>query len=357
MMKKIIIAVVSILIALAAWYGLRSKPAVLPVLKPVPVQLSTVYEHNIPVTVTAMGHILAPQTVMLEAKQPGAIKALYFKSGGVVKKGQALIQIDSASQRAAYLSKTALYEKNKQVYDRYVEANKRLPDAVSKLLVAQAKNDTQSSYADMLVAKQALGDTLVRAPFAGTMGALQTISSSNQVGITQVSVGAFVVQGTPLVLISNIDNKLLEYQVSLSSYPLALKQKVIARSSAYPKQKFSGYVSYVSPTVDQTTQAQTVHASITANSALLTPGMFVFVKQTLKAENKVIAIPGLALVPSLSGYSVYTVSNNKIQSTPVTIGQRFNTLVVISKGLKVGDKIVVSGVSHLSPGQAVEVTK
>ena len=87
----------------------------------------------------------------------------------------------------------------------------------------------------------------------------------------------------------------------------------------------------------------------------LKSGMKVFVTQVLNPNRKVLAVSGLALVPSIQGYSLYTVEKNKVKSVPVRVGVRTKTMVEIISGLKPGQPYIVDGIEQVHPGTPVKV--
>ena len=81
------------------------------------------------------------------------------------------------------------------------------------------------------------------------------------------------------------------------------------------------------------------------------------VTQTLRADRKILAVPGISLVPSLSGYDVYKIDDSKVKAVPVQVGERYDTLVTITSGIQPGDEIIVSDIEKVHPGSPVKVVK
>lgn len=359
-----IISLILILVAGAGawyWHTLHSK-TLTPVAKPTLVSTIKAKVVTIPLQVKAIGQVIAPQTVMLKTQIAGPVTKLFFKSGELVKKNQLLVQVDQTAAKAAVAQQLANYSNLKSQYDRLVRLSKLSKGDVTADQLSQAKNNTLAAQAQWQAAEKQLDDTQIRAPFAGTIGLPQAVLNQIAIGGTavnetaQLNVGTYLAEGAPVAILSNTREMLVQYQVpELYSGLLKLGQPVNVSFMAFPNKIFHGYVTYISPVVYQNTQAYNVRASINDPNELLRSGMNANVTQTINPTRKIIAIPGISLVPSLSGYSVYTIEKSKVKETPVTIGQHFKGLVAIKSGLKAGDAIIQSGNLSVHPGMTVKI--
>ncbi len=330
----------------------------------VQVKVRPIQEYNIPVTVSAVGQVIAPNTMMIKAKQPGEIVGIYFKSGQWVRKGQLLLKIDDISEKAVLAQQQANYQRALTEFKRYRSLQRRDKDAVAADVVSQKLGIMRMARAQVEEAKKQLQDTNVLAPFAGIIGTLQSAGNTVSIGgqqihqSTQLTIGSYLQTGAPIALISDPKHVEVEYQVpqQYSRY-LKLGQPIALRTTAYPGQQFTGTVNYVSPVILENSQAYNVRAMIGNDKLALKSGMSAMVTQTLQPKRNVLAVFGLSLVPDLSGYSVYTIQNSKVKATPVKIGQRFNNMVAVLSGLKQGEPVIVSGMNKIHEGSLVKVVK
>jgi multidrug efflux pump subunit AcrA (membrane-fusion protein) len=314
-----------------------------------------------PLSIDAMGTIIAPETVMLKAKTAGNVQAVYFHAGQWVEKGARLVQLQSEIQEATVAQKQAKVTETKADYDRYLT----LYRTDRENLLIQQLDTTKANYlmavADLDAAKQALANTTLLAPFAGYVGTLTSEANAVNTGsssfsnTTEINVGSYLEAGDPIVFISNPSHVVVEYQVAQSvSQHVALDQMVTVHSSAYPGKIFQGNIVFISPIVYQSSRAFIVRAAIENLDHALKSGMNVTVNHVLVPHRSVLVVPGIDLVPSFSGYNVYTVEDNKVQIVPVSVGERADTLVEITKGLKAGDRIIVSDTDNVEVGQTVK---
>lgn len=205
---------------------------------PVLVVVSSVKEQNLPLIVTALGILAAPQGTMLKSQQAGVIQNILFKNGQSVKSGQLLVQLNAQSQQAAYDQAQAALFNAKSLYDRYMSLNKEDPDVLSKMQIDQQYATYQEALATLAGMKKNLEDMQIRAPFAGTMGS------------TSLSVGSYLNAGDAVVAIVNLSNLEVVYQVPEKSYALVqLGQSVNLTVDSYPGQTFSAIVDYKAPLV------------------------------------------------------------------------------------------------------------
>jgi RND family efflux transporter MFP subunit len=358
-MKRFSITVLILIISAGAgvWYWNKhhSAPAASVSAMPEPALVSTVKAKilTIPLQIKALGQVVAPQTVMLKTQIAGPVTGLFFKSGEFVQKNQLLIQVDQTAAKAAAAQQLANYSNSETQYDRLARLSKLSKSAdVSANQLFQAKNTMLASKAQWEAAEKNLADTQIRAPFAGTIGLPQAVPSQ----IAQLNIGTYLAAGDSVALLSNTREMLVQYQVpEFYSDTLKLGQPIAVSFMAFPNKVFHGHVTYISPVIYQNTQAYNVRAAINDPGNLLRSGMNANVTQTIDPNRKIIAIPGTSLVPSLSGYSVYTIEKSKVKEIPVTIGQHFNGLVAIKSGLKAGDAVIESGQLNVHPGMTVTV--
>lgn len=171
-------------------------------------------------------------------------------------------------------------------------------------------------------------------------GIIQSLSIKN---------GHHVTTGQPLFNISNLNVLWADfdiYESELSFFELG--QAVSITSRPFPKNKFSGHLSFISPTIDPNNRTIRIRAEIQNPSLKLKPGGYItgIVKKTL---NNVLLIPKTAVLWTGHRSFVYIKtkdgSSNSFIATPVTLGEVVNnTLYTIIKGLNIGDEIVTEGV-------------
>ncbi|RYZ22016.1 MAG: efflux RND transporter periplasmic adaptor subunit, partial [Sphingobacteriales bacterium] len=86
----------------------------------------------------------------------------------------------------------------------------------------------------------------------------------------------------------------------------------------------------------------------------LRAGMNCLVRVANSDAGNQLTIPNKALTEQLGEFFVYVMGDsNKVVQRRVSVGSRFNEMVVIRDGLKEGEQIVSDGVQNLRPGAVV----
>lgn len=335
--------------------------------KPVPtlVKTSQVAKRTIPLTASAIGMVASSATVILVAQTEGLIQAIHFKPGQFVQKGQVLLNIDDHLQKAQLAQKQAELAEAKSVLQRNIALAQQDPDAVTQATLEQLRSLVLSAEAQVTYQKQQLANTIIRAPFSGTISAfLPSLSNTVIAGepsffYTQLTEGAYVTVGTALATLVNPQIAYVEYALPEAQAALAkLGQSVIVSGfDAQDNSKsYRGQVIYIAPSVTYQKHTVMLRATIavSADKALL-PGTFLYVTQVLLPDRKVIAIPGLAVSADMTGYGVDLIKRNQVVWQPITLGERKGDWVEVTKGLQVGDSIIVAGQEKVHPGSLVKV--
>ncbi|ODN43111.1 efflux RND transporter periplasmic adaptor subunit [Piscirickettsia litoralis] len=362
------IVALAIITAAVSYYHLsNTTKATTTAAKATAVTVATVKTQAIPLQLSAVGTVISPRTVMLKAQQAGVIRHIYFHSGEQVHQGQLLLQIDNAKQKAALAAAQANLFSLEADYKRNLLMAKNDQATVSPNTLDQKLGAVRAAKANVAKAKENLLETQVRAPFSGQISALEAVSnSSDATGAalnqdTQITLGGYLEEGDNIVVLTEPKNILIQYQLPQEySADMAVGQPVqITCAQQASTQTFTGKVSYISPTLLTNSHAYLARATVhlAANRDTLKPGMTVLLTQTLQQGRQTLAVPGLSLVPSLTGFSVYMIENHKARAVPVQTGNRYDTWVAINQGVKAGDKIIVSGLNDIHPGSLVKVTQ
>lgn len=367
MKKRFILSTVIFLVLLFfAWViynHLHSKIKV-ETIKPILVSVTTAKIKTVPFTIHALGQVVAPETIMLKTQTGGVVTHINFKGGQTVTKGQLLLQLDSVSAKASVAERYANYINLRTQYNRYAKLSKIDYSAVSKDDLSQKKSAMEAAKAQWQSAKQQLSYTQIRAPFNGTIGIPEqtfnqiAVDTANLSEPVQLNIGSYLPSGSAIAILSNPDHIFVQYQVPQNyGGKLKIGQLVHIKIAAFPKTVFKGVVRYISSIVFESDQAFEVVASIENPNPLIRSGMNADISQVLDPHRKILTIPGLSLVPSLSGYSVYKIEDSKVKAVPVSIGERFNDLVAITAGLKPGDHVISNGTLDVQPGMKVKIKK
>lgn len=355
MIRKIIIAVVLVLLIAGALSGIKAlqiktlaeagKSFAPP---PESVAVATVQPEEWQGTLTAIGSITAIQGVTITPEIAGTVSEISFESGAVVNKGDLLVRLDTSSEEAQLRAIDAQSDLAKINLGREESLRKQNIGAQSDLDSSEALMKQTMANADAI--KAVIAKKTIRAPFTG------------QLGIRQVNLGQYVDAGKPIVWLQTITPVYADFslpQQELSQLSNAMPARL--RIDSYPDRVFEGTLSAINPGLDQNTRSVSLRATFDTPNQLLRPGMFARVELLLPGHQDVLVIPATSVLRAPSGDSVYVVeaggadgkSGLKVRQQLVRIGRERGDFISIESGLKAGDHIVSAGQFKLRSGMAV----
>lgn len=289
----------------------------------------------------ALGTARANESVEVTAKVANQVTVVRFDEGQQVRRGDVLVELDGAQARADLAAAEAALAESRSQYQRSRElyTTKVLSDSQIEQIEATFK----ANQARVDAARARVGDTVVRAPFAG------------RVGLRRVSVGSLISPGTVITTLDDTSTIKLDFTVPetfLSAVEPGLE--VVARSVSYPDENFAGRVSSVDTRVDPATRSVTVRALVPNPQGLLKPGMFLTVRLSRGATDALM-VPEEALVPEQGNVFVYVVKDGVAEKRSVRMGQRRVGEVQVLEGLAAGELVVTEGTQKLRNGAAVSL--
>jgi membrane fusion protein (multidrug efflux system) len=306
----------------------------------IPVNMMKVTTSPVSSTVSAVGALIAEDSVVLRPEIDGRIVRLLFKEGQPVKQGEVLVMLDSADQRARVAAAQADMKLAESRYKRNEELVAQ--NFISKQALDEARANLDVQRARLQQEQAALDKTSIRAPFTAVAG------------LRQVSPGAYVNKGDDIVRLDALGTLKLEVPVPETYLPLVhIGQPVSLTVDALPGQTFSGRVNVIDPVVDPASRNVRMRARIANPKGQLKPGMFARATANLGGKTSAILLPEQVIVPKPDGSYVFLAVNGKAELRKVTLGKREPGRVEIVSGVAVGDNVVLDGQIKLRPGVPV----
>ena len=335
--------------------------------KPVPVTVEAVRTENVPVYLTALGTVQALNTVTVSPQIGGLLMKLNFAEGHEVKKGEVLAEIDPRSLQAAY-DQAAARKRQDQAQLATARSNlSRSLDLASKGYISKQDMDTLSNtvsqYEAAVAADEAsLNDARVQ------LGYTKVISPINGLaGIRGVDPGNIVTTASSIVTLTevhpiNVIFPLPEQNVELvrkaqqTEAPLAVAALDSAGSKVIAGH---GVLKVINNQIDTSTGTFNLKAEFPNDENTLFPGQFVNVRLKVNTVKDGLVIPSQAVQRGPDGDYVYQLQpDSTVKMQPVTVGQEVgDSHVMVTKGLKAGDKVVTEGQFRLKPGSKVNALK
>jgi membrane fusion protein (multidrug efflux system) len=316
-----------------------------------------------------VGRIKAIEKVDIRARVEGFLEKVLFKEGDDVKVGQLLYQIEKVQfqaqvdQAEANLTVVQAEFTNAQLqYDRQLELSKRQYSPQStvdqdKAALDQAMGKVMQTKAALTQAKVNLDYTDIRAPIAGRIG--RTAVTVGNLVNPATGVLATIVSQDPIYVLFPVSVRDLETirearhreGDTLAKIDIRLR---LSNGHDYPHR---GVWNLTDPQVDQQTDSLIMRAIMPNPDRALIDGQFVTAIIQERREEPRLVIPQAALQVDQSGYYVMVVDDDhKVQLRRVQTGPNRGIDVIVTSGVKEGDKLIVDGIQKVRPGQVVQET-
>src|ERR1041385_769580 len=358
--------------SLALWLtACGKKGANGPAPPPPEVSVVTVASERVDRTTELPGRINSVREAQVRARATGILLKRLFEEGSNVKEGEVLFEIDPAPLQAslnsakASMAKTeAALKESQATVDRYKEL---VPiNAISKQVYDQAVATLGQNEAELLAAKAAIQTAELNLGYAQVSAPI-----SGRIGKAMVTEGALVsaTEATQLAVIRQLDPVYFDFTQS-STEVLRLKRALEKKAleSVAPGQarvtlmledgtvyQHAGKLLFSDIAVDPTTGTITLRAEFPNPENLLMPGMFARAEIIEAVSANAITIPQRTVTRGAAGKSTVLVVNdeNKVEVRTIEVDRIVGNKVVVAKGLKPGERIVVEGSQKAPPGSVV----
>ncbi|MDH3287641.1 MAG: efflux RND transporter periplasmic adaptor subunit [Betaproteobacteria bacterium] len=307
-----------------------------------PVKAGTVRTGTIVEEVSAVGTLLANESVMIRPERDGRIAQIHFAEGQLVKRGVKLVSLDASETEAQLAAISAEAKLNRSRLKRAEELKEK--SFISAEALDVARETLNQSVARRAEVKSRLEKMTILAPFDGVAG------------LRQVSPGAYVRAGQDIARLEGIGTLKLDFRVpELYLGRIRPEQEVEVRVDAFSGDTFRGAIYALEPAVDEQSRTVLLRAHVPNPDVRLKPGMFARVLLVLGTRKNALLVPEQALVPRGNDNFVFRIVDNKAVLSKVELGLRRPGQVEITKGLTAGEQIVVDGQLKLRPGVPVKV--
>ncbi|MFL6550902.1 MAG: efflux RND transporter periplasmic adaptor subunit [Povalibacter sp.] len=289
--------------------------------------------------IEAVGTARARESVDVTSKASNIVTAIRFKEGDLVKRGEVLVELDSAEARAALAEAEAAFAESESQFRRSRDLYAQQALSISQL--DQIEATLKADRARVAAATARLADTVIRAGFDG------------RTGFRRVSVGGLISPGAIITTLDDTSTIKLDFTVPETYFYLLKRDlQIKATSAGLPNRVFEGKVTNIDSRVDSVTRSVTVRAEIPNPEGLLRPGMFMTVNLQGEATPTLL-VPEAAIIPEQGRTFVFVVVDGKAVRREVRIGRRRPGEVEITQGLQEGEQVVVEGTQNIREGMPV----
>jgi membrane fusion protein (multidrug efflux system) len=308
---------------------------------PVSVDITITETQKVDKQIEVNGTVLANDFVELHPEVNGRITFLQIPEGKLINAGTVIAKLNDTDLQAqldkanAQLELAIINEKrNKQLL-----AIKGINQSDYDASLQQVK----SLQADVSYTKSLIEKTIIRAPFKG------------QIGLRQVSVGAYVNTTTTIATIQKLDQLKLDFTLPevYASY-VAVGKKINITTTANNAMNIVGTVTAIEPQIIAASRNLKVRAGF---SGKVLPGAYAKVYLGSTNAKPSIMVPSNVIIPDSKSKQIVVVKNGQAKFVNVETGYRTQTAVEITKGLEVGDSVIVAGMLFVKDGSKLKIGK
>jgi RND family efflux transporter MFP subunit len=216
----------------------------------------------------------------------------------------------------------------------------------SNQAVQSAQAAVESSRAAVAIAQKAVGDTIVRAPYAGYI--------SNR----PVAVGEYVTPASVVATVLRTNPIKLQLLVPEAEAPhLTPGMGVSLEVDAFRDRKFAGSVSAVNPAIDPASRSATVEALVQNPDNSLRSGMFATARIARQGGNHAVYVPRAAVLadPNTQSYRVFVIQGDTAKLRVVQIGNEEGDMIQILSGVEADEVLATTNLQQLFEGARVRV--
>jgi len=305
-----------------------------------PVDVAVARKDTVTELIRATGQIEAEQQIDLRPELEGRIVEILASEGREVPAGAPLFKIDDEQIKA----QVARLQAERDLAEQELVRTRELlaKNASSAADLERAEASARSAQAQLELEQIRLSHTVVRAPFAGVLGA------------RLVSLGDYVTTSARLTSLQSVDPQRAAFAVpERYAERLASGQEVEFSVASLPNRTFRGTVDFVDPVVQLPGRTITIKARVGNRGRVLRPGMFIEAELATDVRPGAIVIPEQAVLPIAGADFVWVVAGGKAARRTVTLGVREPGTVEVREGIAAGDTVVTGGLERLFEGATV----
>ncbi len=326
----------------------------------VPVTVFKAFKTGFRDTLPALGTLKGHRETKISFEKPGTIAFFNFKEGDLVAEGALICSLDKQENEIKVRhaeAKLKEEQSNLSLADNKLKRAQQLfkIGGMAKSMYEAASFEYEKNLHAVESAKIELENTRLElkkcdlfSPYEGLLG--------NK----YVETGEAVSNNTLVCDIIDVAYMIAEIGVvERDIEKVSEGQKVSIYVDAYPNREFIGKVENISPIVEGQSRTFSVKIKIANPQKVLLPGMFARVKVNVFEQKDALIIPTTALSRFRDKTFVYVVNQDAqvANERPVAITYQTSDYVVISRGLREGELVVIGEKQGLSDGAIVKVVE
>ena len=337
-----------------------------------PVMVATVVQSDVSTWDEFSGRLEAVERVDVRSRVAGAVQAIHFNEGALVKAGDLLVTIDPApyaadveraqaqvvAAQARQDNAKSELDRAQRLWDESAIARRELDERVNARREAEA--NVSAAQAALQTSRLSLGYTQVRAPVSGRVGRLEVTIGNLVPAGPGAPVLTTLVSVSPIYASFDADENVVSRALhdlpglagaargKLDSIPVMMSTAIggeIARR---------GHLQLVDNQVNAKSGTVRVRAVFDNVDGALMPGQFAQIRLGRAKPTAALLINERAVGTDQNKKFVLVVGDdNKAAYREVALGPNVDGLRIVTSGLKANERIVVNGLQRVRPGSLV----
>ena len=335
--RSLLIALSIAAVSCSSNKGTKSTEAEAEVAVQIPnVEVQAVAAREVVQQVLFTGTVEAEVVNNIAPQAPRRINEIRFDVGDHVRKGDVLVSLENS----ALVQSKAQMDNAKIEYDRTDELYK---------IGGASKSEWDARRLQYEVAKASYDNLLENTTLVAPISGIVTARNYDKGDMTG---------GLPVLVIEQIRPVKIMINISESLFAKVRKgMKVYVTLEAYGDEQFTGTISRIYPTINNSTRTFAAEVTIPNNDERIRPGMFARVTLPYGKNVRVVA-PDRAvnkLMGSGDRYVYVLEADGTVRYAKVELGRRMEAEWEILSGLEDGQTVVVKGQTALTNGCKVNV--
>ncbi len=277
----------------------------------------------------------------------GTIMQLRVKVGDRVSRGQLIATVDPTQVKNSYEMAHSTRVQAEDAYRRMKQLHEK--GSLPEIKWVEAQSQLQQAVSAENIARKSLGDCNLYAPFSGV------------VSEKYAEVGQNAAPGMPVVKL--VTTATLNVKVSVPESEIAgirVRQRARIRVQALGDRQFDGYVVEKGVIADPMSRSYSVKIRVEGADNALLPGMVSQVSlDRMNGSSSGIADADIVIPAQLvqiaddNSCFVWIDEGGKAVRRSITLGEYRSNGVVVTSGLKKGDRLIVEGQQKVCTGTKV----
>ncbi|MBI5404406.1 MAG: efflux RND transporter periplasmic adaptor subunit [Ignavibacteriae bacterium] len=278
----------------------------------------------------------------LSSEEGGIISYLTKDKGSSVRKGETIAVLKKDFDKATYDQALSQYELARDNFERAEKLYRE--NATTEQVYTSAKLQFNIAEKTVEMYRTRLTKGYIISPIGGIVDA------------KYMNLGEMTSPGAPIVSIVDVSKVKIEAGIPEKYVTRLSKGRIVDITfDVLPDEKFSGKISYISPTLNPQSRTFDIEIVIDNKGRKLKPEMSANVFFTNMDLDEAVVLERDVFVDNGDEQFVFVLDNDIAKKKIVKIGGTSDNKVLISEGLNIGDKLIYYGFRALVDGDKVKV--